>query len=79
MKIELWTRENPPCSYCEVAKKLLDSKGISYINKVVGRDIDRDFAVNSTGQKTVPMVWIDGHMIGGFDQLRSFLLSKDLS
>ena len=79
MKVELWTRENPPCGYCEVAKKLLDSKGISYINKVVGRDIDRDFAVNSTGQKTVPMVWIDGHMIGGFDQLRSFLLSKDLS
>ena len=79
MKVELWTRENPPCSYCEVAKKLLDSKGISYINRVVGRDTDKEFAVSSTGHKTVPMVWIDGRMIGGFNEWRSFLLSKDLS
>lgn len=79
MKVELWTRESPPCAYCEVSKKLLESKGISYINKVIGRDIDRDFAVNSTGQKTVPMVFVDDQMIGGFEQLRSYLLSKDLS
>ena len=80
MEVKLYTKEWPPCSYCEAAKALLKVKGIGYENLVIGKDIDRDQVLeDANGWKTVPMVFIDGKMIGGFVELQSFILSRDLS
>tara|TARA_B100000925_G_C21851231_1_gene405867 strand:+ start:196 stop:438 length:243 start_codon:yes stop_codon:yes gene_type:complete len=80
MEIKLYTKESPPCSYCEAAKALLKVKGLEYENLVIGKDIDRDQVLeDANGWRTVPMVFIDGKMIGGFVELQSFILSRDLS
>tara|TARA_B100000287_G_scaffold435220_1_gene502477 strand:+ start:5669 stop:5911 length:243 start_codon:yes stop_codon:yes gene_type:complete len=80
MNVTLYTKESPPCNYCEAAKQLLDKKGIEYENLVIGRDIDRDRVIEENpGWRTVPMVFIDGQMIGGFRELESYVLSKDLT
>lgn len=58
------------CPYCVRAKRLLDSKGISYQETPVdGRtDLRRELAKKS-GQHTVPQIWIDKQHVGGCDEL----------
>lgn len=58
------------CGYCHAAKSLLKSKGIAY------RDIDvttdqatRSQAAAATGWRTVPIVLLDGKLVGGFTEL----------
>jgi glutaredoxin 3 len=59
------------CPYCRMAEKLLASKGITEIEKVL---IDADPAkreemMTRTGRRTVPQIYIDQTHVGGFDDL----------
>lgn len=59
------------CPYCRMAEKLLASKGITEIEKVL---IDSDPAkreemMTRTGRRTVPQIYIDQTHVGGFDDL----------
>lgn len=75
----MYTRTNPPCPYCEQAKKLADSKNISYVNIDIGRDISIDkFMEKYPNARTVPLVIIDGDIIGGFSEFKNYILSKEL-
>jgi glutaredoxin 3 len=61
------------CPYCINAERLLNSKGVTEINKI---RIDlqpelRDEMIKKTGRRTVPQIYIDDRYIGGFDDLRS--------
>jgi glutaredoxin 3 len=61
------------CPYCINAERLLNSKGVTEINKI---RIDlqpelRDEMIKKTGRRTVPQIYIDDHYVGGFDDLRS--------
>ncbi len=53
----------PNCPWCVKAKKLLDLKGIQYIEVNEKSDL----------WKTVPYIEIDGEPIGGFTELARFL------
>ncbi len=53
----------PDCPWCVKAKKLLDLKGIQYI------EVNEKSAL----WKTVPYIEIDGEPIGGFTELARFL------
>jgi glutaredoxin 3 len=58
------------CPYCVRAKQLLDSKGVKYTEI----DIDKDDAawdemVEKTNRRTVPQIFINGHHVGGCDDL----------
>ena len=53
----------PSCKWCEKAKKLLDLKGIKYI------EVNEKSAL----WKTVPYIEIDGKPVGGFIELARFL------
>ena len=80
MSITIYTKEVPHCNYCEAAKNLLSNKGIEFENLVIGKDIDRDQVLEkANGWTTVPLVFVDGQMIGGFNELQSYIISKDLS
>lgn len=59
------------CPYCNMAEKLLQSKGVQNIEKI-RVDLDpalREEMMQRTGRRTVPQIYIDDHHVGGFDDL----------
>jgi len=59
------------CPYCVRAERLLQSKGVSDIEKV-RVDLDparRQEMMDKTGRRTVPQIWIGDRHVGGFDDL----------
>lgn len=59
------------CPYCNMAEKLLQSKGVQTIEKI-RVDLDpalREEMMQRTGRRTVPQIYIDDHHVGGFDDL----------
>jgi len=66
--ITMYTKE--ACPYCDMAKRLLASKGQTWteidIEAEPGR---RDEMIERSGRKTVPQIWIGERHVGGFDDL----------
>ena len=61
---------SPFCGYCGAAKRLLDRKGVPYVEIDVMFDADRRTEmVARSGRQTVPQVFIGDRHIGGFDDL----------
>jgi glutaredoxin 3 len=59
------------CPFCVGAKKLLERRGIQFEEINLARDPDaRAELARITGMFTFPQIVIDGHSIGGFDELR---------
>ena len=59
------------CPYCVRAERLLNSKGITEIEKM-RVDLDprlREEMVAKTGRRTVPQIYIGGTHVGGFEDL----------
>jgi glutaredoxin 3 len=59
------------CPYCQMAERLLQSKGVASIEKI-RVDLDparRDEMVEKTGRRTVPQIYIGETHVGGFDDL----------
>ena len=59
------------CPYCQRAKQLLDSKGVTGIEMI---DIEadsaqRDLMIERTGRRTVPQIYIGETHVGGHDDL----------
>lgn len=60
------------CPYCVRASALLRRKGVAFTEIDVSRDDEkRDWLVQSTGQRTVPQIFINGRSIGGCDELHA--------
>lgn len=61
------------CPYCNMAERLLKSKGVDDIEKV-RVDLDpqqRIDMMNKTGRRTVPQIYIGDTHVGGFDDLNA--------
>lgn len=59
------------CPFCLRAEKLLNSKGVTEIEKI-RVDLDprqREEMVNRTGRRTVPQIYIGDTHVGGFEEL----------
>ena len=61
------------CPFCTNAERLLNSKGVSDIEKI---QIDtapelKIAMMEKTGRRTVPQIYIGDRHIGGFDDLRA--------
>lgn len=63
------------CVYCEQAKRLLRDKHLDfeYFNIQQDPEAYKYAMENSNGQKTVPIIFEETELIGGFDQLRTRL------
>ncbi len=61
------------CPHCQRAKSLLDEQGIRYNEIQVGRDIDQASLRGLSGSITVPQVFVGGKLIGGADELTTYL------
>ena len=68
-KVEIYTRGF--CSYCYRAKRLLDAKGIDYVEREIsysGPD-RQEMIQRANGRTTVPQIFIAGRHVGGCDDL----------
>jgi len=70
-KVELYTTTF--CPYCVRAKSLLKSKGIAFIEiDVTDDDALRAKMVElSGGRRTVPEIFINDKIVGGYDELKA--------
>ncbi len=68
-KIEIYTRD--PCPYCRMAVGLLQSKGLEFDEIDLNREPDRieEMLERSGGRTTVPEIFIDDQLVGGYDDL----------
>lgn len=59
------------CPYCIKAKRLLDSKGVSYQEFRTDEDqgLAQEAVKRSGGKRTVPQIFIDDYHVGGCDEL----------
>ena len=70
--VEIYT--NRGCPACVGAKHYLDSKGVTYTEKKLGKSkkVDSEFSFRTRGAKKIPQIFIDNEWIGGFDELMSY-------
>ena len=59
------------CPFCQMAERLLRSKGISAIDKVrVDLEPERRAEmIEKTGRRTVPQIYIGSTHVGGYEEL----------
>lgn len=72
MKAVVWSKYH--CSFCEQAKALLTQKDISYEEKKIGDGFTREDLLEAVpNARTVPQIFLDDKLIGGFQELKQYL------
>ena len=72
MKAIIYSKDQ--CPYCDKAKALLTIRKIEFTESKIGRDVTREeFIEMYPDQKTVPLIFIDGNKVGGFNELEKYL------
>lgn len=69
VKVEIYS--TAVCPYCVRAKDLLKRKGIDATEYKVDNDdtLRNEMLARSGGRRTVPQIFINGHHVGGCDDL----------
>jgi len=67
--VEIYT--TPFCGFCHAAKRLLNQKGVTYIEVDLSVQPDRraEMMQRSSGGRTVPQIFIGTTHVGGCDDL----------
>lgn len=72
MKAIVWSKNQ--CPFCDQAKGLLKMKGIEYEERNVSTDWTREQLLEAVpNARTVPQIFIDDKLIGGFQELKAHL------
>jgi len=72
MKAIVWSKYH--CPYCDQAKALLTSKGIQFEEKKIGDGYTKEELLEAVPTaRTVPQIFLDGELIGGFTELKTKL------
>lgn len=67
------------CGYCFAAKRLLSKKGVPFEEIDVSDDpAARQWLVETSGQRTVPQIFVGDRAVGGYTDLRALDLSGEL-
>jgi glutaredoxin len=75
MKAVVWSKDH--CPFCDQAKALLKMKGIEFEERKVGGDWTKEQLLEAVPTaRTVPQIFLDGQLIGGFTELKSHLSAK---
>ena len=60
----------PTCPYCIAAKALLKSKGVTFSEISIEGDRSAAAALaGRTGRRTVPQIFVNDQLVGGYDDL----------
>jgi glutaredoxin len=69
MKAIIWSKYH--CPYCDQAKVLLRQKGIPFEERKIGDGYSKEELLEAVPTaRTVPQIFIDDQLIGGFTELR---------
>jgi len=72
MKAIVWSKHM--CPYCDQAKALLTLKGIAFEERKIGSGYTREDLLEAVPKaRTVPQIFIDEQLIGGFTELKNHL------
>jgi glutaredoxin 3 len=72
MKAVVWSKYN--CPFCDQAKALLNMKGIEFEEKKIGDGYTREDLLEAVPTaRTVPQIFLDGDLVGGFTELKKRL------
>jgi glutaredoxin 3 len=79
-KVTVYT--SPSCPYCIRAKDLLQQRGITFEEILISWDDEAGWEAMKTksgGMKTVPQIYIDDKLVGGYTELAALDRSGELS
>jgi glutaredoxin 3 len=72
MKAIVWSKYH--CPYCDQAKALLTQKGIQFEERKIGDGYSKEDLLESVpNARTVPQIFVDEQLVGGFTELKQFL------
>lgn len=72
MKAIVWSKDH--CPFCDQAKNLLKLKNIEYEERNINKDWTREQLLEAVPEaRTVPQIFLDGKLVGGFTELRRHL------
>ena len=77
MTIVIYSKPN--CIYCDKSKALVKGLGLTYEEKMFGKDFNSpEELYEAVGKqvRTMPQIMIDGELVGGFNHLKEYLLDK---
>ena len=75
MKAIVWSKDH--CPYCVQAKTLLEQKGIEFEEKKIGEGYSKEDLLEAVpNARTVPQIFLDGELVGGFTELRAKFLAE---
>lgn len=68
MKAVVWSSVG--CSWCDMAKTLLESRGVDTEVRVVGKGYTKQDLLEAVPTaRSVPQIFLDGEYVGGYNQL----------
>ena len=71
-KAIVWSKYQ--CPYCDQAKALLNSKGIQFEERKIGDGWTKEDLLEAVPTaRTVPQIFLDDELIGGFTELKAKL------
>ena len=71
-KAIVWSKYH--CPFCDQAKALLRQRGIPFEEKKIGHGYTREQLLEAVPDaRTVPQIFLDEQLIGGFTELRKHL------
>lgn len=61
------------CGYCAAARRLLDGKGVAYVehDATFSPDLRQEMIQRANGRSTFPQIFIGQMHIGGFDDMNA--------
>jgi glutaredoxin len=73
MKVVIWSKD--ACTYCDQAKKLLESKSIEYEERNIMREpwSKEQLLEAVPTARSLPQIFVDDEHIGGFKELKEIL------
>ena len=72
MTAVVWSKHH--CPFCDQAKALLTQKGIEFEEKKIGEGYSKEDLLEAVPTaRTVPQIFLDDTLIGGFTELKQYL------
>lgn len=72
----VWSKDN--CPYCDQAKALLTLKGITFTEKKIGHGYTKEQLLEAVpSARSVPQIFINESLVGGFTELNKYLKESD--
>ena len=72
MKAIVWTKD--ACTFCVQAKQLLESKGIEFEERKIGKAWTKEQLLEAVPTaRTVPQIFLDEQYVGGYNELKQRL------